>query len=147
MRALAPLLAGLLAFAVSCSPSTNTTNGPEQSPVDPTLTGVWKVEAFSIDIPEMDGSLSSAAEQLALSTTYYLAKDSTFKRFDDYLPEGLFGEWRINSKTNELFYNFEFEGRNQAEIYTIEQVTDKSLVLTQNVFKGTVRMELKRLNI
>ncbi len=142
-----PILAGLVALFTSCSPSNSTTNGPEQAHKDPTLTGVWKVDDFSIDIPEMDGSLSSAAKDLAMSTTYYLAQDSTFKKFDDYLPEGLTGNWRANPKTNELYYNFEFEGREQAEVYNIETITENSLVLTQNVFKGTVRMELKRLNI
>ena len=143
---LLPLLL-VLATMVACQ------SPPEPSPTNQSVaeansfSGVWKVEAFTVDIPSMDETMVNAAQQLALSTTYYLAQDSTFKKFDDYLPEGITGTWRVNQKTQELYYDFEFEGRDQSEIYNVESLTEKRLVLTQNVFEGTLRMELTRLRI
>ena len=145
-RNILPLLLVLMAAAGCQSPSESAspTNALAEST---SYSGVWKVETFTVDIPSMDETMVNAAEQLALSTTYYLAQDSTFKKFDDYLPEGITGTWRVNQKTKELYYDFEFEGRDQSEIYNIESLTEKRLVLTQNVFQGTVRMELTRLRI
>ena len=142
-----PLLACILLMAAACNNSSAPGKGPEAKADPSTYSGVWKVETFTIDIPAMDESMVNAAQQLALSTTYYLAQDSTFKKFDDYLPQGITGTWRVNRTTKELYYDFEFEGREQSEIYNVESLTEKRLVLTQNVFQGTVRMELTRQRI
>ncbi len=141
-----------IAFAAtlsSCGEVSSSKEAPaeaEAKAVDP-VAGIWKVTECTIDIPEMDEEMIEGAKALALSSTYYLAEDGSFKKFDDYLPDGLVGTWRNNEPTKELYFDFEFEGRPQSEIYNVVSVSPSELTLEQNVFKGSMRMVLRKTHI
>lgn len=142
------LLLLLVIGLMACNPSLQDSQTDTDAPIgEPDLAGVWKVEEVTIEIPEMEERMADATRDLLLSTTTYLAADSSFKRYDDYLPTGITGTWWRNNRTNELYYNFNLEGIEQDEIYTIETLTDKRMVLKQDVFKGVVRLEMKRIKV
>lgn len=107
------------------------------------VAGTWSASSFKSTIPDVPEEYAEAGEKEFLSSKYTLNKDNTFELFSDYFEKGARGRWDFDAEKNELSFFYEMDSVKGVEIYTIKELTAKSITLHQDIPDMDAYVEIK----
>lgn len=108
------------------------------------LPGEWRVVEFESNTPELSPMLIAAAKEDAITTTYVLNADGTYKVASNYDPNGVEGVWKFYSSGDLLEMT---EVGVSGQMFIVESLVSGTMVWTQEIPDfGSLTFTLKRVN-